>query len=62
MADEALGGPQQVVHAYAEADLLDHAVGVLGVDVVLDGDPALLVELRRRDLHQVRDLGLCTHS
>lgn len=45
MADQALGRPEQVVHADAQADLLDHPVGVLGVDVVLDGDAALLVEL-----------------
>lgn len=58
MADEALRGPEQVVHADAQANLLDHPVGVLGVDVVLDGNAALLLELRRCDLHQIRNLGL----
>lgn len=62
MSDQPLGRPQQIVHADAEADLLDHAVRVLGVDVVLDGHAAVLLELRWRDLHQIRDLGLFCFS
>lgn len=51
MPNEPLRRPQKIIHADAEADLLDDAVRVLGVDVVLDGYAAVLLELRRRDLH-----------
>lgn len=50
VADEAFGCGQEIVHANAEADLLDHLVGVLGVDVVLDGFGAGLGEVLGRDL------------
>lgn len=58
MADEALRGPGEIVEADAEADFLDDFVGVLGVDVVLDGLHALLVEVLGGDLNQICDLGL----
>jgi hypothetical protein len=58
MADQSLGCPQKVIHADAEADLLDDSVRVLGVDIVLDGNPTVLLELRWRDLHQIRNLCL----
>ncbi len=58
LADQALRGPENVPQADAQADLLHHLVGVLGVDVVLDGDVALLPEVVGRNLHQVGYLGL----
>ena len=58
MADQALGRPKQVIHANTQANLLDDTIGVLGIDVVLDSDSAMLLELCRCNLHQIRDLGL----
>lgn len=58
VADETLRSPEEVVHADAEADLLDDAVGVLGIEVVLDGHPTVFLELRWRDLHQIRNFCL----
>lgn len=39
-----------------------HAVGVLGVDVVLNSHTAVLLKLRRGDLHEIRNLGLMAFS
>lgn len=58
MTYQPLGRPEQVVHADAEANLLDDSVGVLGVDVVLYGYPAVALELCRCNLHQICDLCL----
>lgn len=58
MSDETLGSPENVVHADAETNLLDHAVRVLCIDVVLNGDSAVLFELGRGNLHQVGDFRL----
>lgn len=58
MADEAFRGPGEIVEANAETNLLDNLVGILGVDVVLDGLDALLVEVLGGDLDQVREFCL----
>lgn len=62
MADQALGRPEQVVEADAEADLLDDLVGVFRVDVVLDGRDALLTKVVGRDLHEICDFCLFVSS
>lgn len=58
MTYESLGGPQKIVHAYAEADFLDHLICVFGVDVVFYGLEAVLGEVGRCDLDQIGDFGL----
>lgn len=58
MADEALGGPGEVVETNAEANLLNDLVGILGINVVLDGLDTLLVEVLWGDLDQICDFGL----
>ena len=50
VADAPVAAAQQVVHADAVPDLLDYAVGVLGVDLVFDGVAGALVEFMRWDL------------
>lgn len=58
MANEALGGPQDIIQAHAQPDLLNDLVGVFGVYVVLYRDDARLREVLWCNLHQVGDLGL----
>jgi hypothetical protein len=58
VANQPLRCPEQVIHADAKANLLDHPVGVLGIDVVLDSNSTVLLELRWCYLHQVRDFCL----
>lgn len=60
MADEAFGGPQQIIEADAEANLLNDLIRVLCVDIIFDGGDTLLAEVLWRDLYQVGDLGLFT--
>lgn len=43
----------------ADAAIAD-LVGIFGVDVVLDGDHAMLGEVLGRNLYQIRNLGLAT--
>lgn len=58
MTDETLGSPQQVIHADAEADLLNDSVGVLGIDTVLYSEVTGRAEVFWRNLHQVGNLSL----
>ena len=58
MAYQALGGPEEVIEADAQADVLDDLVGILGVDIVLYGHGALLGEILWRDLDEIGNLGL----
>lgn len=53
MTDQALGGLQQIPHAYAQANLVDDLVRVLDVDGIFDCPCAGLVEVFGRDLDQV---------
>lgn len=58
MTDQALGCPGEVIETDAKANLLDDLIGILGVDVVLDGLHALLVEVLGSDLDQICDFCL----
>lgn len=58
VADETLGGGEDVVQADAEADFLDDLVGIFGVDVIGQRVDARLLEVFWGDLDQVGDCGL----
>jgi hypothetical protein len=58
MSDESFGSREQVVEADAEADLLDHFVGILGVNVVFYCLACFFVEVFWMDLDKVCNLGL----
>jgi len=53
VADQAFGGGQQVEEADAQADFLDHLVGVFFVDVVFEGGGAAFDEIGGLDLDHV---------
>jgi hypothetical protein len=60
--DEPLGHREQVPHAHTQAHLVQNPIGVLAVDVVLDGVRTLLVEVNGRNRNQVRYGGLSRMS
>lgn len=62
MAYEALRGPEEIIEADAEANVLYDLVRVLGVDIILYGHRALLGEILRRDLDEIGNLGLNRRS
>lgn len=53
MTNQALGGLQQIPHAYTQPDLVDDLVRVFDVDGIFDCPCAGLVEVVGRDLDQV---------
>lgn len=58
MADQTLRGPEQVVEADTETDLLDDLVRIFRIDIVLDCHNAALPKVIGRDLDKVRDFRL----
>lgn len=58
VADETFRSPQQIVETDTEANLLDHLVGILGVDVVFDRMDTPLGEVIWIDPNQVGNFGL----
>lgn len=58
IANQSVRGRSQVVHADAQADLLDDLIGVFCIDVVLDDLRVALLQVRCMDLYEVGDLGL----
>lgn len=58
MTDEAFGGAEEVVEADAQADFLNHFVGVFFVDVVFESCGAAFDEVGRLDFNHVGDGGL----
>lgn len=58
MSNESLRRGQKVVQTHTQADLLDHLVGVLGVDVILDGEGSVFLKVFGHDLHKVGDFSL----
>lgn len=60
MANETLRCPGEIVETDAEANLLNHFVGIFGIDVVFNSLHALLVEVLGGDLDQIRNFCLDT--
>jgi hypothetical protein len=58
MTYKTLRCPEQIVHTDTKADLLDDPIGILRIDIVLYGDPAVLLKLSWGDLYQIGNLGL----
>lgn len=58
VADESFRSPEQVIEGNAEANLLYHLVGILGVDVVLYCDDALFLKVLWGNLDEIRNFCL----
>ena len=58
MTDQSFRCREEIVEADAKTDLLDHFVGVLGVDVVLDSLSSIFAKVFWGNLNQICDLGL----
>jgi len=58
LADETFRRPQNIPYTNAQADVLDNFVSVFCIDIVLNRRMTGFAKIRRRNLHQVGDLGL----
>jgi hypothetical protein len=56
--DQTLGRREQIPHAHTQAHLVQNPVGVLAVDIVLDGVRARLAKVGGRNRNQIRYGGL----
>jgi hypothetical protein len=52
--DQPLGRREEIPHAHTQAHLVQNPVGVLAVDVVLDGVRAPLAKVDGRNRNQIR--------
>lgn len=55
MTDEAVGCLYDIVQAYAQSDILDNPIRILGIDCIFDGLCAGFLEFLWRDLDQIFD-------
>jgi hypothetical protein len=55
LTDQTLGGFEQIPEADAQADLLEHLVGVFLVDIIFNGLRTRFYKIGRRYLNHIRD-------